>query len=561
MTDQQETPGGEAEQRGADERADRAADFSAERSDSAQPAYPQHWEADVLSSDGGDRAHPPDQGRRTARQIREMHRRTSPRSLYLRYFSAVRELSEQQLSVYIDLDYSSRVGLLAEVGGAPVAAGTYHRLTGWDEAAAEVAFIVEDGQQRRGLGSILLEHLAAAAQENGIRRFTAEVLAENNTMVRVFIDAGYVVKREYESGVVDLEFDIGPTEKSIQVTRSREHRAESRSIARLLTPSSIAVIGASDEPTALGHAVLQNLLRGGFSGPVYPVTPGARSVLGVRAYETVTDIPDPVDLAVLAVPSSEASDVLAACQAKGVRGLVVMAGGLVDLDKAVEATNVAGTDGAARAGAAFAQRQMVMKARAAGMRVVGPNCLGMVNTDPAIRMNATPATVVPPPGRIGFFCQSGALGIAILADAAASGAGAVDVRLRRQPGGRLGQRPAAVLARRRRHRCRAAVPGVVRQPAEVRPAGPRAGPDQAGDRGEVGSSCDDDARARRELGADLRRGRRDALRAVRSDPHGHTHGCVRRRAAAGDAAGAGWGARGGGRELQRAGRSRAGRVP
>ena len=325
--------------------------------------------------------------------------------------------------MYIDLDYSSRVGLLAEVGGAAVAAGTYHRLTGWDEAAAEVAFIVEDGQQGRGLGSILLEHLAAAAQENGIRRFTAEVLAENNTMVRVFIDAGYVVKREYESGVVDLEFDIRPTEKSIQVTRSREHRAESRSIARLLNPSSIAVIGASDEPAALGHAVLQNLLRGGFSGPVYPVTPGARSVLGVRAYETVTGIPDPVDLAVLAVPSSEASDVLAACQAKGVRGLVVMAGGLVDFDKAVEATNVAGTDGAARAGAAFAQRQMVMKARAAGMRVVGPNCLGMVNTDPAIRMNATPATVVPPPGRIGFFCQSGALGIAILADAAARGLG------------------------------------------------------------------------------------------------------------------------------------------
>ena len=138
--------------------------------------------------------------------------------------------------VYIDLDYSSRVGLLAEVGGAPVAAGTYHRLTGWDGAAAEVAFIVEDAQQRRGLGSILLEHLAAAAQENGIRRFTAEVLAENNTMVRVFIDAGYVVKREYDSGVVDLEFDIAPTEKSIQVARSREHRAESRSIARLLTP-------------------------------------------------------------------------------------------------------------------------------------------------------------------------------------------------------------------------------------------------------------------------------------------------------------------------------------
>ncbi len=382
------------------------------------PAYPQHWEADVLSSDGGIvhiRPIVPADGV----AIREMHRRMSSRTLYLRYFSAVGELSEQQLRVYTGVDHVSSVGLIAEVAGVPVAAGTYHRHTGAPVPAAEVAFVVEDVQQRRGLGSILLEHLAAAAQENGIRRFTAEVLAENNTMVRVFIDAGYVVKREYESGVVDLEFDIAPTEKSIQVARSREHRAESRSIAGLLRPTSIAVIGASDEPTSLGHAVLQNLLRGGFAGPVYPVAEGVRSVLGVRAYASVTAVPDPVDLAVVAVPSSETSDVLAACQAKGVRGLVVMSSGLVD----VGAADAVEPDGGAREAAAFAQRQMVMKARGAGMRVVGPNCLGLVNTEADVRMNATPAPVVPPPGRIGFFCQSGALGIAILADAAERGLG------------------------------------------------------------------------------------------------------------------------------------------
>ena len=161
------------------------------------------------------------------------------------------------------------------LGGQIIAAGTYHRNLTGDPDAAEVAFLVEDSQQRRGLGSILLEHLAAAAQERGIRRFTAEVLSENTQMVRVFIDAGYSVNREYDSGVVDLVFDIEPTEKSRAVMTSREHRAEARSIARLLSPRSIAVIGASAEPTKLGHAVLVNLLRGNFSGPVYPVNPDA----------------------------------------------------------------------------------------------------------------------------------------------------------------------------------------------------------------------------------------------------------------------------------------------
>ena len=136
--------------------------------------------------------------------------------------------------------------MVAVLGGEIIAAGTYHRDPVGDTDAAEVAFLVEDSQQGRGLGSILLEHLAAAAQERGIRRFTAEVLSENTKMVRVFIDAGYTVHREYDSGVVDLVFDIEPTEKSRAVMTAREHRAEARSIARLLSPRSIAVIGASD---------------------------------------------------------------------------------------------------------------------------------------------------------------------------------------------------------------------------------------------------------------------------------------------------------------------------
>ena len=149
-------------------------------------------------------------------------------------------------------------------------------------------------------------------------------------MVRVFIDAGYSVQREYDSGVVDLVFDIEPTEKSRAVVISREHRAEARSIARLLSPRSIAVIGASAEPTKLGHAVLVNLLRSNFAGPVFPVNPDAVSVQGVRAYPTVTDIPDPVDLAVVTVPAATVAEVVESCRVKGVHGLVVMTAGFAD---------------------------------------------------------------------------------------------------------------------------------------------------------------------------------------------------------------------------------------
>ncbi len=365
--------------------------------------YPLWWEADVLTADGAVvRIRPvvPDD----AAELRAMHQRLSARSRYLRFFAAVGEVSDAQLARITDVDYVTRVSLVAQSGDRIVAVGSYHGAPG--ESSAEVAFAVQDDQQRRGLGSILLEHLAAAARENGIDRFTAEVLTENQQMLRVFLDAGYAVTREYTSGVVDLHFDISPTADSRAVTVAREQRAEARSIARLLTPRSVAVIGASGDPAKLGHAMLVNLLRS-FTGPVYPVNPDAVAVQGVRAYPTVTDIPDDVDLAVVAVPADSVDEVVRACRAKGVYGLVVVTAGFAD----------AGGDGAA------AQHRLVSLARGAGMRVLGPNCLGIVNTDPAVRLNATLAPVVPRFGRVGFFCQSGALGIAILADAAARGLG------------------------------------------------------------------------------------------------------------------------------------------
>ena len=376
------------------------------------PPYPKRWEADVLTLDGSVmRVRPVTADDGDA--ILAMHARMSARSRYLRYFSAVNELSDTQLRLFLDVDYRTRVCLVALSGDDVVAAGTYHARAGArsgagavSAASAEVAFAVQDDQQGRGLGSILLEHLAAAAQECGIGRFTAEVLSENTAMLRVFLDAGYAVTREYDSGVVDLAFDISPTAASRAVIFAREQRAESESIARLLAPRSVAVIGASSDPAKIGHAMLVNLLRS-FTGPVYPVNPESVSVQGVRAYPSVTDIPDPVDMAVVAVPASGVAEVTHACRSKGVHGLVVVTAGFAD----------AGDDGAT------AQHTLVRLARAAGMRVLGPNCLGLANTDPAVRLNATLAPVVPPAGRVGFFCQSGALGIAILADAAARGLG------------------------------------------------------------------------------------------------------------------------------------------
>jgi len=368
------------------------------------PTYPVHWEADVILSDGGT-VHLRPSGPADTEALRQMHSRMSDRTKYLRYFTAVSEISNSQLAIFTDVDYDSTAGLVAVLGGDLIAAGTYHRAAGTD--AAEVAFVVEDAHQRRGLGSILLEHLAAAAQERGIRRFTAEVLSDNPQMLRIFIDAGYAVTREFSSGVVEVSFEIEPTAASMAVIEGREQRAEARSIQRLLAPTSIAVIGASNDPTKIGHAVLLNLLRGEFTGPVYPVNSESRSVQGVRAYGKVTDIPDPVDLAIVAVPAGTVAEVVEGCRAKGVHALMVVTAGFADADS----------------GGAVAQKHLVAVARAHGMRVLGPNCLGVVNTDPAIHMNATLAPVVPGPGRVGFFCQSGALGIAILAQAANRGLG------------------------------------------------------------------------------------------------------------------------------------------
>lgn len=367
-------------------------------------AYPEQWESDVVLADGGTVHVRPitadDAGRLVA-----FHARLSPQTVYYRFFAAMPRLAPREVERFTQVDHDLRAALVALLGDEIVGVVRYDRLPGTGDA--EVAFVVQDAHQGRGLGSVLLEHLNAAARERGISRFVAEVLPDNRRMLGVFRDAGFRVERTVSDGVVHLEFPIEPTSESLAVMRAREHRAESRSIARLLTPRSVAVVGASREPGTVGHRLFTGLLAGGFQGPVYPVNPVGGHVASVRAYPSVLDIPDDIDLAVLVLPAEAVLDVVRQCAAKRVRGLVVISAGFGET----------GPDGLA------AERELVRLAHGHGMRVLGPNCLGIINTNPGVALNATIAPALPLRGRVGLFSQSGALGVAILETAQARGLG------------------------------------------------------------------------------------------------------------------------------------------
>jgi acyl-CoA synthetase (NDP forming)/RimJ/RimL family protein N-acetyltransferase len=377
--------------------------------DDVRATAPPHWEADVVVADGGT-VHLRPIRSSDADAIVAFHGGLSTRTRYLRYFSAYPRIPARDLHRFTNVDHHDRVALVAILGREIIAVGRYEREAGTDNA--EVAFVVADAHQGRGIGSVLLEHLAAAGRESGIKRFTAVVLAENTGMVRVFRDAGYETAGHLEHGEITLEFAIDETVMTEAVMREREQRAEARSITRLMYPRSVAVVGASNDAGKVGHAVFANLLRMGFDGLLYPVNPEARHVGGVPAYRTVLDVPGEVDLVVVAVPASAVPEIVEQCAHRGVRGLVVLSGGFGER----------GTDEERAVGATL-QRAMVAEARANGMRVVGPNCLGIINTAPAVRLNASLAPLPPLAGRAGFFAQSGALGVAVLGEAARRGIG------------------------------------------------------------------------------------------------------------------------------------------
>lgn len=378
------------------------------------PGYPQHWEADILLRDGGTaRIRPitPDD----ADRLVEFYAQVSDQSKYFRFFAPYPRLSDKDVRRFTHHDYVNRVGLAVVVRDRFIATVRYDRIdatgrpseTGRD---AEVAFLVQDAHQGRGVASALLEHIGAVAQERGIVRFIAEVLPENRKMTKVFTDAGYTQKRSFADGVVHLELEIEPTAASLAVMRAREHRAEARSVQRLLTPRSVAVVGVSRTERSAGRALLRDLTTSGFQGEVYAVNsaaPPGTELDGVPVYRSVLDLPGPVDLAVIAVPVHAVPAVVADCGARGVQGLVVVTAGYAET----------GAEGRDR------QRALVRQARAAGMRVIGPNAFGLVNTAPEHPLNASLAPVLPMAGRFGMFCQSGAIGVALLEAAHRRGLG------------------------------------------------------------------------------------------------------------------------------------------
>ncbi|MGJ5891779.1 acyl-CoA synthetase [Streptomyces sp. V2] len=382
--------------------------------------YPAHWEADVVLRDGGTARVRPITADDAERLV-SFYEQVSDESKYYRFFAPYPRLSAKDVHRFTHHDFVDRVGLAATVGGEFIATVRYDRIgpDGLPATApadeAEVAFLVQDAHQGRGVASALLEHIGAVARERGIRRFAAEVLPANSKMIKVFTDAGYTQKRSFEDGVVRLEFGLEPTERSLAVQRAREQRAEARSVRRLLAPGSVAVVGAGRAPGGVGRAVLANLRAAGFTGTLYAVNKalpdGVEELDGVPAHRSVRDIEGPVDLAVVAVPADAVPEVVAECGEHGVQGLVVVSAGYAE----------SGPDGRER------QRELVRLARAYGMRIVGPNAFGVINTAPDVRLNASLAPETPRPGRIGLFAQSGAIGVALLSRLHRRGGGVTGV--------------------------------------------------------------------------------------------------------------------------------------
>jgi acetyl coenzyme A synthetase (ADP forming)-like protein len=360
------------------------------------------YAADVVLRDGGSihlRAIRPDDGARLDAHFHGL----SAQSVYFRFFGAKRRLTDDELRAFTALDFTQAVALIAVLrdGGDEriIGVGRYAVVGGIPGAyRAEVAFAVLDEHQGRGIGTVLLEHLAGIAREHGITEFQANVLGENNRMLEVFAESGFSVKRSIEGGVFHVSFPTEPTPAFLAASDLRWQAAAARSIEPILRPRSVALVGASRAPGSIGAVLLDNLKRAGFRGPIHPVNPGAAEVGGLAAFPRVAAIGQPVDLAIVAVPAAHVEEAVADCARAGVRGVVVISAGFGE-------TGVAGRE---------AERRLRELVRGSGMRMVGPNCMGVLNTAPDVALNATFAPTWPPAGNVAMLSQSGALGIAIL---------------------------------------------------------------------------------------------------------------------------------------------------
>jgi acyl-CoA synthetase (NDP forming)/GNAT superfamily N-acetyltransferase len=338
--------------------------------------------------------------------LRAMYDGVSADALYLRFFSLSRAVVPEEIQALTRPADNDHQSLLAEVGGQVVAVATFERLDD-DPTKAEIAFLVDDFHRGRGVGMLLLEHLATAAVTVGVRSFVAETLASNSAMLHVFGDTGFPMTSRYDDGVVHIEIALDFDDEFRSAVDRREAHAEAISMRRVLAPLSVAVVGAGSDPAGLGHQILANIVRGGYRGTLYAVNQSAHRVSGVRAFTSLDALPTAVDLVVVAVPAAGVLDVARQAADHGAAGVVVISAGFAESNPAGERL----------------ERELVRLCRETGMRLIGPNCIGVANADPGISLNATASTIMPPAGGIGLMSQSGGVGFAALQYAARSGVG------------------------------------------------------------------------------------------------------------------------------------------
>ena len=360
-------------------------------------------ELDAVRTDGGlIHLRPVRESDRDA--LQDLNKRASDRSIYLRFFSLSRYAADSYLDTLLRPASADHQALAACLGDEIVGVAAFERVP---PVSAEVALLVDDADQHAGIGTLLLEHLASIARHQGIRHFVAEILSENAGMIKVLRDLGYPFTSDEDHGVLEIVFDLEAGPQVVNAIDERERVADVASLRPVLAPRSVAVVGASDRPRSVGHEVLRNILDGGFTGTVHVVNPHHDVVLGVPSVASAAELPAAPDLAIVAVPAAAVADVVRACGKRGARGVLLLSSGFGEV----------GTAGKAQ------QDEVLAIARRYGMRLVGPNCLGVLNTDPSVRLNATFAPLPMQPGGLGLVSQSGALGIAVLEAAERCGMG------------------------------------------------------------------------------------------------------------------------------------------
>ncbi len=333
-------------------------------------------------------------------QLKKLLNVMTPLASYFRFHYSKQHTSEEEVTYFAKAKLPKRCAYVATQGEGKteiiVAVGGYEAAP--DMKTAEVTFVVGNDWQTRGVGTALLERLVETAEQYRIKSFIAKVLPENTRMLGLFDESGFKTVKEFSEGVYTISINLGKQEEFTKRLALREHIARTAGVRRLLYPHSVAVVGASRNPASVGGALFRNLLKDSFNGPVFPINPSATSVAGVLAYPSVLDVPSDIDLAVIVVPAEMVLEVADECGRKGVRCLVIISVGFGE----------AGTKGEVR------ERLLKEKALAYGMRVIGPNCLGIFNSDPNVRLNATFSPVTPPAGNLSIGTQSGALGLALL---------------------------------------------------------------------------------------------------------------------------------------------------